>query len=124
MLLSQLHKTWAREEILKSLFLKAIAKARKFMMKSDLQPKLEEKEKLRQQGGDSTYFHLEYHDQNPPLRKIQDSFSRMVLNPVGKKTFNKIVLKCTWRQSTSGRSDICKPQSKESWRLVLHKKHS
>ena len=32
-----------------------------------------------------------YHDQNPPLRKFQDFFSRMILNPAEKKTFNKIV---------------------------------
>ena len=39
------------------------------------------------------YFHLECHDQNTPLQKIQDSFSRMVLNPAG-KAFNKIVSVC------------------------------
>ena len=68
-----------KEETLKPLFLKAIANARNFMPKSDLQRKLdkEKNEAARRR----LYFHLKYHDQNPPLRKIQDSFSRTVLNP-------------------------------------------
>ena len=79
-----------KEESLKPLFLKAIANARKFMLKSDLQRKLD-KEKKAEAATRRLYFHLEYHDQNPPLQKNQDSFSRAVLNPAGKKPFNEIV---------------------------------
>ena len=77
-----------KEENLKPHFLKAIANTRNFMMKSDLQCKLD-KEKKSEAARRRLYFHLEYHDQNPSLRKIEDSFSRMVLNPAGKNPFNK-----------------------------------
>ena len=70
--------------------MKAIANARKFMLRSDLQRKLD-KEKKEEAARRRLYFHLEYHDQNPPLQKNQDSFSRMVLEPAGKKPFNEIV---------------------------------
>ena len=105
-----------KEEVLKPLFLKAIANVRKFMLKSDLQCKLD-KEKKAETARRRLYFHLEYHDQNPTLQKIQYSFSRMVLN---QKPFNKIVIV---RGAKVACNDDCKPQSQKSWRLVLHQKH-
>ena len=53
--------------------------------------KHDKEKKLRQRGGCSTFIWSTYHDdQNPPLRKIQDSFSRIILNSA-EKPFNQIV---------------------------------
>ena len=62
-----------KEETLKHLFLKAITNARKFMLKSNLQRYLD-KDNKDKAARRRLYFHLEYHDHNPPFRKIQDSF--------------------------------------------------
>ena len=110
-------KVGTRRKILKPLFLKAIANAIKFMLKSVLQCKLD-KEKKDEAVRRRLYFHLEYHDQNPLLRKFKTPFLERFLTQLGKAI--QRISKCTWRQDTSRCNDYCKPQSKEAWRLILH----
>ena len=82
--------------MVKPLFLKTIANARKFMMKSDLQRKLD-KERNVEAARRRLYHILFGVSQSKPFFalcerfKTHFSFPKMVLNSVGKKSFNEIV---------------------------------
>ena len=66
------YHNFTKREILKSLFLKAITNARKFMTKSDLQSQLEKEKRVE-------------------ATRMRLYFQGLVLKPCRKKPFNEIV---------------------------------
>ena len=75
--------------ILKPLFNKAIANARKYMETSQAQRDKRKQEQL-EAARRRLYLHIEFHPQNPPPHVIQQLFTETVLRPPGETPLNQI----------------------------------
>jgi len=76
-------------EVLKPLFLKGIANARKFQATSKA-ARTQMKEKKAEEAARRLYLHIEYHPQNPATHRIQQLFQNIVLNPPGETPLNEV----------------------------------
>ena len=76
-------------DMLKPIFEKAIANARRFMATSQ-QHRDENKEKQMENACRRLYLHIEFHPQNPTSSEIQQAFHECMFQPTGKKKLNEI----------------------------------